>query len=713
MSTVGSITFDDVIVPFNDGDDVMTALVRAGLHPSGGGVLCTEGVSPHSLAEIDGITYRHTAFTRARDGMVVRAHAADDPPPLPAHPTSPAAVSVTNVHHRTVVVGGGSSGRAAAAQHDDVVVFDAHDGEEVVGIFPGPLVVVRTDAGMIHAHAEHVVVATGSVPIMPVCPGTELAGIYTPGAAARLRSAGIDLGRVVTVSRPPDRFEGDGRVEAVVVDGERHECEAVIVDLGTTPNDLLARMGGDDVSVVGAAALTAEPPPMPAEGVVCHANGVTVADLHDAWDRGFTGMELLKRATLAGTGATQGIDSVPYLRRFILERGGRLEPAFTARPVARQATLGELAAGRHHAVVPRTALHDEHLALGATMDRLGGWWRPWTYGDADAEYRAVREAVSLGDVGTLGKFLVSGPDAEAALQRVFPTDVSTIRPGRSRYILMLDERGCVLDDGMILREAEGDRFYVTVTSGGASVAEMWVRDWTAHLDVRWLNATMSLGAINVTGPKAPDVMARAGLDETLSMLRHTHAEIAGVPCRVVRLSFTGEVSYELHHPFARSPELWRALLDLGADLGIAPHGLDALTRLRLEKGHLIVGQDTDYDSTPRRLHHEAMVNLERGGDFIGRHAIERTDRLPLDKMLVGLECDTEAPFEGAVAWRTDGEYAGYVTSSTWSPTLDRAVMLAWVRTVDGDLPDEVVVEGRTARRVPVPFYDPDGERARG
>lgn len=208
-------------------------------------------------------------------------------------------------------------------------------------------------------------------------------------------------------------------------------------------------------------------------------------------------------------------------------------------------------------------------------------------------------------------------------------------------------------------------------------------------------------------------MERAGLVEPLSMLRHTQAEIAGVPCRVVRLSFTGEVSYELHHPFARSVELWRALFDLGADLGIAPHGLDALTRLRLEKGHILVGQDSDYDSTPRRLHHDWMVNLDAGGDFVGRRAVERTDRLPLDKMLVGLESDGPAPFEGAVAWTADGAYAGYVTSSAWSPTLDRAVMLAWIRTTDGAVPDEVVVEGVAARRVEVPFYDPEGVRARG
>lgn len=718
-------------------ESLLVRLLREGRHPTGGGVLCTTGDCMNCVVQADGVDYVRSCQVDAESVANVVLHPIDGPPALPAPGSAPApavseSVPVRNVHHDVVVIGGGESGCDAAAAAEragaDVVVFEADDGFEVLGVFPGPLVVVRTDHGMVHAHAQRVIVATGAAPILPVAPGAELAGIYTPAAAANLTAAGLDLGRVVTITRPPERFEpappdqasaGGEQVEpprvgAVVVDGERFECDAVICDLGSTPRNVLARMGaGLGVEVVGDAAVTADPPPCPAAGVVCPCNDTSIDDLRDAWDRGFTDMELLKRATLAGTGTCQGSMCSPYLQSFILDQGGELEPVFTARPAARQATLGELAAGRHHAAVPRTALHDEHVAAGATMDRLGGWWRPWSYGDVDAEYRAVREAVSLGDVGTLGKFVVAGPDAETALQRLFPADVSTIRPGRSRYVLMLDERGYVLDDGMILREPEGDRFYVTVTSGGASIAELWVRDWTADLDVRWMNVTMSLGAINVTGPHATELMQRAGLVEPLPMLRHIQTEIAGVPCRVVRLSFTGEVSYELHHPFVRSVELWRALLALGADLGIAPHGLDALTRLRLEKGHILVGQDSDYDSTPRRLQHDGMINLDAGGEFVGRSAVERTNRIPLDKMLVGLESDGPAPFEGAVAWRDDGEYAGYVTSSAWSPTLDRAVMLAWVRTVDGEVPAEVVIEGVTARRVALPFYDPEGVRARG
>jgi len=157
--------------------------------------------------------------------------------------------------------------------------------------------------------------------------------------------------------------------------------------------------------------------------------------------------------------------------------------------------------------------------------------------------------------------------------------------------------------------------------------------------------------------------------------------------------------------------LWRKLLDLGRDLGIRPHGLETLMTLRLEKGHLIVGQDTDFDSTPRRLGLDGFAHLDKA-DFVGRRALLRTNRLPLDRRLVGLEVAGPAPAEGALVW-SGLTAVGQVTSSAWSPTLRKAIMLAWVRTAgDGALPDEVVVDGRTTQRVPTPFYDVGGGRAR-
>ncbi len=721
MAEAEQFFFDGVAVPIQPGDSVLVALRRCGVHPTGGGVLCAAGDCANCVVQIDGVAYVRSCQTSAVEGLLVESHPADGPPEMPIvighRSAAAAATAVRNEHCDVVVIGAGSSGIVAAEQARRggaiVRVFDAVDGEEVIGVYPGPMVAARTDVGMVHAHCDKVVVATGRAEIVGVCPGSELDGILTPTAERVFAAAGVDLGTVVHLSHLPARIHGETRVTGVEPENGADviDCDTVVFDLGTTPRDGLARMAGDgEVDLVGSAAGGASLPPCPVAGVVCPCNDTSVADLQIAWDRGFRDMELFKRATLAGTGTCQGSMCSPYLKSFLLDRGGDMQPTFTARPVVRQLTLGEVAAGRDHPIVPRTALDSTHRSAGATMDRIGGWWRPWTYGGVEAECHAVREAVSIGDVGTLAKLYVSGPDAEVALQRLFPTDVSTIRPGRSRYVLMLDERGYVLDDGMIFREPSGDRFYLTLTSGGADMAEMWVRDWTADLDVRWMNVTMSFGAINVTGPKAKELMERAGFDQSLAMLAHVETDVAGVRCRVARLSFTGEVSFELHHPAAESVALWSSLLELGDDLDILAHGLDALTRLRLEKGHIIVGQDTDYDTTPRRINHEWAVRMDKS-EFVGRTALERTNRIALDKQLVGFEIDGPSPAEGAVLWRGD-QYAGYVTSTTWSETLQRSVLLAWLFLVDGELPLEVDVDGATARRVPVPFLDPEGNRAR-
>ncbi|MCB9162417.1 MAG: (2Fe-2S)-binding protein, partial [Caldilineaceae bacterium] len=486
----------------------------------------------------------------------------------------------------------------------------------------------------------------------------------------------------------------------------------VSVGLGLYPRDALTRMATDlPVRAVGDAARPADVPACPRAGTVCACSGTTMDDLDFIWAQGFREMELVKRATLAGTGTCQGGMCIPHLRAFLADRGEELQPAFTARPVTRQLTIGEVSAGAFHHPTPRTPLDGEHRRLGAHMERVGGWWRPWRYTSFEEEYWAVREGVSLGDVSTLGKLQVSGPDALAALERLYPTQVATIKPGRARYVLLLNEAGYVLDDGLVCCDGP-TRYTLTFTSGGATVAELWLRDWIESwgLDVRILNQTMALGALNVTGPLAAHLLARAGFTVPLRYMEHTDATVAGVPCRVFRLSFTGELSYELHHPAADAVTLWRRLMELGADLGVKPHGIDALLKLRLEKGHIIVGQDTDYDSTPRRIRHEWAVKLDKD-DFVGRQAVVRTNKIPLDRQLVGLEMDGPAPLEGALIYSGEA-FAGYVTSSTWSPVLGKAVMLGWLELCDGALPETVTIDGRPARRVDPPFYDPESSRAR-
>ncbi len=584
---------------------------------------------------------------------------------------------------------------------------------------------------MLHVYPAEIVVATGAAEIHPAVPGNDLEGVVTSRAAQRMHTAGIELGAAVAIGTPPPgvpcipvagqliRIEGDGRGH---VRARRHRRR-------------LDRRGDDDSlrhvdrraglraarrpradGRRGARSASSDRPPKPRHchrrrvgGIVCACNGTTVDDLQAAWDRGFQEIELLKRSSLACLGTCQGAACLPQVRAFIAERTGDVPPPFTARPASRQITLAEAAADTYVDVFRRTPLHDEHLALGGRMDRFGNWWRPWHYGDAVAEYWAVREGVSVGDVSTLGKMVVSGPDAVDFLERLYPCRVADIKPGRSRYALLLNERGHIMDDGMILRESD-TRFVLTFTSGGAANAEMWVRDWaeTWRMDVHIMDRTMSLAAINVTGPRARELLQRAGVEDPPAFLGHTHADVAGVPCHLMRLSFTGEASWELHHPVDRSVELWRSLMSLGSDLGIRPHGLKALFGLRLEKGHIIIGMDTELDTTPRRVRMPWATRMDKA-DFIGKAALERTAKQPDERLLHGFTMDGDAPIEGSPIF-VDEAIVGHVSGSWASPLLGKTVMLGWIKHLP--YPDRVRIDGRDAVVTATPFYDPEGDRAR-
>ena len=738
MADPQHIVVDAHPVEFRPDDSVAVAILRAGQSPARGGALCLAGDCGNCLVEVDGVAYVRSCQVRARPGLTVRRHPADGMPPLPATSDpdvtrAPAVreAAVERADVDLVVVGAGTSGKRAKVAAEkagrDVLLLDAAAGHEVVAIYAGPTVVARTPTGMLHIRAREVVVATGAAEIHPVCPGNQLGGLLTSYAAERLHAAGVDLGSTVAIGTPPAgvpctavegrlvRFEGEERVSAVVTADEAGAetttpCDTVVLGLGRAPRDLLARMAGDAaVRKIGAAAKEHDLPPPPTDGVVCPCSGTTVEDLQGAWDRGFGELELLKRASLAGVGTCQGGACLPHIRSWIAARTESIPVPFTARPASRQITLAEASADTYIDAFRRTPLHDEHLALGGRMDRFGGWWRPWHYGDHVAEYWAVREAVSLGDVSTLGKLVVSGPDVVEFLERLYPCNVADIKIGRSRYALLLNERGHVIDDGMILRDGD-TRFVLSFTSGGAANAEMWVRDWieTWGLRVHVLDQTMSLAAINVTGPLARELLQRAGLADPPKFLGHVHADVAGVPCHVMRLSFTGEAAFELHHPIDRSVELWRGLMELGADLGIRPHGLKALFGLRLEKGHVIVGMDSEMDSTPRRLGMDWAVRMEKPF-FIGKPSLARTAPLPDHRRLTGFTMAGEAPTEGSPIW-SGGDIVGHVTGSWTSPVLGHALMLGWLKRTP--FPDRVEIDGREAVVAPTPFYDPEGHRAR-
>ncbi len=288
----------------------------------------------------------------------------------------------------------------------------------------------------------------------------------------------------------------------------------------------------------------------------------------------------------------------------------------------------------------RTALHDRHVAAGARMDRSGSWLRPGTYGDAAEEYQAVRERVSLMDVSTLGKFLVAGRDAVALLDRVFPSSACTA-PGRARYLLALDEAGYVMDDGLLEALPEG-RYYLTSTSGGADRMEAWLRNWADRRDSAYIwrttprrsgRSTLRARTLSTSSSACPTATV---YPRAIPYPGHADIAVAGVPCRALAVGFVGELSFELHHPRCGAGALGRAAARR-PHLGLRPHGLDALDVLRLEKGHLYLGQDTLPDDHPEKLGLGFAVAMDKG-PFVGRARWRGWPTFP-ERQLVGLTFD--------------------------------------------------------------------------
>jgi sarcosine oxidase subunit alpha len=319
------------------------------------------------------------------------------------------------------------------------------------------------------------------------------------------------------------------------------------------------------------------------------------------------------------------------------------------------------------------------------------------------------------DVSTLGKFVVAGRDARTLLDWMFPLDVGAVARGRARYLLALDEAGYVMDDGL-LAALGGGAHYLTSTSGGADRMEAALRNWADRLDlhVHLANQTAPLGAINVAGPHARDLLASLS-DDDLSRAAipypgHAEITVAGVRCRAIAVGFVGELSYELHHPRGSSVALWDALLEAGRAWDIRPHGLDALDVLRLEKGHIFLAQDTMPDDHPAKLGLDWAVASDKPS-FVGKQALDRMASLPLDRKLVGLRFDG-TPQRGAPL-AVEGTIVGRVTSCAVSEAVGAPIGLGWIRTVDDVFPHTLAAVDITATVVPTPFYDPAGVRLRG
>ncbi|HXH01709.1 MAG TPA: 2Fe-2S iron-sulfur cluster-binding protein [Candidatus Competibacteraceae bacterium] len=454
-----------------------------------------------------------------------------------------------------------------------------------------------------------------------------------------------------------------------------------------------------------------------------------LADLENAAREGFDNIELLKRYSTVGMGPSQGKHSNMNAIRILARATGRSIDATgttTARPFFHPVPLKHLA-GRRFRPERRSPLHAWHQEYGVHFMEAGDWLRPQYYGwdglsaALRREVEAVRQRVGLIDVSTLGKIEVFGRDAAEFLDRLYTLRIGNLKEGMTRYTLMVDESGVVIDDGIAARLGP-QRFYVTTTSGnaGAMLREMQrhLAEWGLEVDL--IDRTGRLGAMNLAGPRAREVLAAlTELDlapDAFPFLGVRRGHVAGVPALLMRVGFVGELGYEIHVPASQARHVWEQLMKAGSAHGIAPFGVEAQRVLRLEKGHIIVGQDTDGLTTPFEAALDWAVHAKKPF-FVGKRSLqilkERTAR-----RLVGfaLPAHHVGPLPKECHLVIDGgNIAGRVTSSAFSPTLGCHIGLAMVEQhlaaaggsftirVDGGVLLPVSV-------VPVPFYDPQNER---
>jgi sarcosine oxidase subunit alpha len=475
-------------------------------------------------------------------------------------------------------------------------------------------------------------------------------------------------------------------------------------------------------------------------------NDVTAADIALAVREGFRSIEHIKRYTTSGMATDQGKTSnmnALGIAAAALERPIPAVGLTSFRMPYTPVTFGTFAGparGTLFEPVRHTPMHAEAVALGAVFEDVGQWQRAHhfpganeTLRDAVArECRAVRTAAGIFDGSTLGKIEIIGPDAAEFLNRIYTNAWTNLAPGRCRYGVMLNEAGFVIDDGVVGRLAP-DRFHVTTTTGGAAHVLAHMEDYlqTEFTDLKlWLTSTTEQWAvIAVQGPRAREVLRPLLEQIDISPVAMPHmsvreGRICGVPTRLFRVSFTGELGFEVNVPAGHGAAIWQAIQAAGASHGITAYGTEAMHVLRAERGFIITGQETDGTVTPGDLGLDWAIGKSTR-DFVGKRSLQRPDLLAEDRMqLVGLA--TRDPGivleEGAQltasAHPAPGTNAiGHVTSSYWSATMNRSIALALVsggRTRIGQTVHVPMPGASIAATVTGPVaYDPTGARLHG
>ena len=475
-------------------------------------------------------------------------------------------------------------------------------------------------------------------------------------------------------------------------------------------------------------------------------NDSTVADIALAQREGYLSVEHLKRYTTTGMGTDQGKTSnvnaltvMAQLRNKAVSEVGTttFRPPFT--PLSFGAIVGQ---SRRELFLQKrtTAIEPWHQAHGAIYEDVGDWKRPWYFpihgedmhAAVQRECLAVRNSVGIIDASTLGKIDIQGPDASKLLNMVYTNAWSLLGVGKCRYGLMLNEHGMVIDDGVTTRL--GDKhFHMTTTTGGAARIMNWLEellqtewpDWQVYCT----SVTEQWAVMAINGPHARDLLSQltdADLDpEAFPFMSMIEAEVAGVKARIYRISFTGELAYEINVPARHGLHVWKAFIKAGKDYDLTPYGTETMHVLRAEKGFVIVGQDTDGSATPHDLGMSWIVSKKKA-DYIGKRSLSRSDTARAGrKQLVGLLTEDQmfvlpegAHLVSEVKSAPPMPMIGHVTSSYMSPIMGRSIAMAML--VDGsnrigDRVDIALMDGSSQKAIvtePI-FFDKKGERTRG
>lgn len=455
-----------------------------------------------------------------------------------------------------------------------------------------------------------------------------------------------------------------------------------------------------------------------------------VADIVNATRIGYRDIQLVKRYSTVGMGPSQGRHSALPTARLVAsatQRSVSETGVTTARPPFEAEKLAHVA-GRAFDPYRQTPMHARHIEAGAKMMPAGIWQRPAFYGNPSqrdtcmqAEAHHVRTKVGIIDVSTLGGLDVRGPDAAELLNRMYTFAFLKQPVGRSRYALMTNEYGVVIDDGVCARFAE-NHYYVSATTSGVDRIYQQMLKWNAQwrLDVDIANVTAAMSAVNLAGPDSRKVLEQVCSDLDLSpegfpYLAVRQGTVAGIKARLLRVGFVGELGYEIHVPARHALKLWDALMEAGKAFDLRPFGVETQRLLRLEKGHVIISQDTDGMTHPAEIDMGWAVSRNKPF-FVGRRSVDILEAQPQKRKLVGftLPKASPQPLEGHLVLKGP-DISGNVTSCEYSQTLGKIIGLAYAAFDQSEpgqqipirVEDGVVVQ---ATVVKLPFFDPENQR---